>query len=88
MISHNELSQIADYLDGQSISEHQLRQLREQYIDKHFTWCMEDDITGGTPVMERPGFSLYAVDSSDHCSVLTNDLASASGLVIAEIIED
>ncbi|MEM0912480.1 MAG: DUF6129 family protein [Pseudomonadota bacterium] len=88
MISQNELSQIADYLDENPIDEFQIRQLRSQYTDKHFTWCMEDDITGGTPVMERPGFSIYAVNSSDHCSVLTNDLAAASGLVIAEIIED
>ncbi|MFD1692587.1 hypothetical protein ACFSHR_16845 [Azotobacter chroococcum] len=50
---------------------------------------MDDDIVvNAKPVAERPGFNVYLVNSSDHCSVLSNDLGSASGIVLAEIIED
>ncbi|MFB8830577.1 DUF6129 family protein [Azotobacter sp. CWF10] len=66
-----------------------LASLRAAHPGVHFTCCMDDDIAvNAKPVAERPGFNVYLVNSSDHCSVLSNDLGSASGIVLAEIIED
>lgn len=63
--------------------------LRNAHPGIHFTWCMDDDImVNAKPLVERPRFNLYLVNSSDHCSVLTNDCESASGIVLAEVIPD
>lgn len=63
--------------------------LRDAHPGVHFTLCMDDDILANAkPVAERPGFNVYLVNSSDHCSVLTNDLDCASGIVLAELIAD
>lgn len=66
-----------------------LASLRHAHPGVHFTLCMDDDILANAkPVAERPGFNVYLVNSSDHCSVLTNDLDCASGIVLAELIAD
>jgi hypothetical protein len=50
---------------------------------------MDDDImVNAKPVVERPRFNIYLVNSSDHCSVLSNDPEAASGIVLAEVIPD
>ncbi|TVZ38789.1 hypothetical protein P886_3171 [Alteromonadaceae bacterium 2753L.S.0a.02] len=88
MIAEQELSQVADYVKENGLSEAVISALREKFPGKHFTWCMEDDIPAGTPVHEEEAFAIYVVNSKDHCSVLTNDLENASGFVLAEIIPE
>lgn len=87
MIAEQELFQVADYVTKNGLSEAVVSELKKQYPGKHFTWCMEDDIHAGKPVYESDSFAIYVVNSQDHCSVLTNDLESASGFVLAEIID-
>lgn len=70
-------------LDDGSVS-----QLREKWPDIHFTYCTEDDIHSGKPVQETDGFCLYLVDSREHCLCLTNDYDNATGVVVAENIDD
>ena len=88
MIASNELDAVVALIEQKGLSEMLLGELRTQYPGKHFTYCMDDDITTGKPVVERDNFAVYLVDSSDHCSCLTTDLDSASGMVLAEIITD
>lgn len=88
MIADQEIQAVADFVSANGLSEAIISQLREQYPGKHFTWCMEDDINVGKPVVERETFAMYLVDSREHCSKLTNDGDIASGFVLAEIYSE
>jgi hypothetical protein len=89
MITEDVLNAICEYASGQVIGEPLVADLRKQYPDYHFTWCFDEDI-GATarPWAERENFNIYLVNSSDHCSKLSNDPESASGVVLAEVIAD
>ncbi|MES9935124.1 MAG: DUF6129 family protein [Sedimenticola sp.] len=88
MISQQQLQDIGEWLGCQAIPSDVDRQLRQRYSDIHFTYCMDDDVVGANPVYEHEGFNLYLVDSSNHCLSFTQDMALASGLVVAEIEEE
>ncbi|KEA62589.1 hypothetical protein ADIMK_3061 [Marinobacterium lacunae] len=89
MIAEATLNEICDFASTQVLGEALINELRTRYPDYHFTWCFEDDI-GATakPWTERETFNLYLVNSSDHCSKLSSDAGSASGIVLAEVIPD
>lgn len=88
MISEEQLKSISQLVKSQPISEQIVAGLRNSYPDLHFTYCMDDDVVGAKPVFEDPDFNIYLVNSSSHCLSLTNDLDSASGLVVAEVEEE
>ena len=88
MIACAELEGVVALVEQKGLSEALLQELRERFPGKHFTWCMDDDINTGKPVVAREHFAIYLVDSHDHCSCLTSDLDAASGMVLAEIITD
>jgi len=88
MIDQNELEQIVNQVKQQGLSDQLISSLRDQYSDRHFTYCTEDDINTGKPIVEEEGFAVYLVNSQDHCSVLTNDLEKASGYVLVELIDE
>lgn len=87
MIASDELDAVITLAEEKGISEMLISELRQRFPGKHFTYCMDDDIGSGKPVVVKNGFAVYLVDSSDHCSCLTTSLESASGIVLAEIIE-
>lgn len=89
MISDSLLQEVASLAELQGPGEAVLAQLRTRHPDVHFTYCMDDDISvNAKATLSRPRFNLYLVDSREHCSCLTNDPASASGVVLAEVIDD
>ncbi len=88
MIAENEVAAIADLIEQRGLSEALVGDLRTLYPGKHFTYCMDDDIHSGKPAVERKGFRIYLVDSSNHCSNLTSDAETASGFVLAEVFDD
>jgi hypothetical protein len=87
MVNADELAAIAAFVSEKGASEQTVSALRSQYSGCHFTYCMDDDISTGKPYYEGQDFNLYLVNSSNHCAILTNDETSASGVVIAEVIE-
>ena len=88
MITQEQLDTVSELVKSQPISEQIVESLRSSYPDIHFTYCMDDDVVNAKPVFEDSNFNLYLVNSSSHCLSLTNDLDSASGLVIAEVEEE
>lgn len=78
---------MADYVAVNGVSQEVINELRAKYEGRYFTYCIEDDINSGSPVVEREQFAIYLVNSQDHCSVLTNNCSSASGYAIAEFVE-
>jgi len=88
MISSEQLQRIASAIRTQTLNETVVSALRGEYPGIHFTYCMEDDIPTQEPVLEGESFNLYLVDGREHCLCLTNNYEHATGIVIAEIIED
>lgn len=88
MITPEQLQTIADSISGQLLNEAVVSQLRAQFVGIHFTYCMDDDIPNVEPLIEGAGFNLYLVDGREHCLCLTRDYENATGIVIAEVIED
>ncbi len=71
------------------LSETLLAELRKDYPQVHFTYCMDDDVqSAADPFLSRPGFNLYLVDGREHCMKLTGNAEQATGLVLAEVLED
>ncbi|EXF44761.1 hypothetical protein BAY1663_02834 [Pseudomonas sp. BAY1663] len=89
MISQTQLDAVIRQAENAPLDEALLARLRSEHPGIHFTCCMDDDVVANAkPVAERPGFNVYLVNSSQHCSVLSNDLDAASGIVLAEVIAD
>jgi len=88
MIEQAQLDKIVQVVEKAGLSEALIVSLREYFPGVHFTYCLDDDIAAGKPVVSRDTFNIYLVDSSNHCSSLTSALESASGLVLAEVIND
>jgi len=87
MIEQSLLDAVVARAESGVLGEALIAELRDAHPGVHFTWCMDDDIAvNAKPVTQRDTFNLYLVNSSDHCSVLTNDPESASGIVLAEVI--
>lgn len=88
MISTEKLQQIASVVENASLNESLVAMLRSENPEIHFTYCMDDDIPNNEPVLEGQGFNLYLVDGREHCLCLTNSYEHATGVVIAEVIEE
>lgn len=89
MIAPELTEKIAEQVEQEGLDESMISRLRQTYTKIHFTYCMDDDInTQASPVLERSNFNIYLVDGRHHCLCLTTDHDVASGLVLAEIIEE
>lgn len=89
MITNTTAEEIAHLVEQQlPLDDAIIGKLRNAYPNMHFTYCMDDDITNGKPVLEREAFNVYLIDGREHCLCLTNNHDTATGLVIAEKVED
>lgn len=88
MIEQTVVEQIAGMIDQTGPNTETLAVLRKAFSGLHFTYCLDDDVSSARPVLMRTGYNLYLVDGSDHCLNLTSSLERATGVVMAEIIDD
>lgn len=88
MLSVEQTDSISKQVISEGLSEATIMALRQNYPDIHFTYCMDDDILSAKPVVEQDGFKIYLVDGREHCLCLTNDYDVATGVVLAEVIEE
>jgi hypothetical protein len=88
MITLEQLQTIADSLEGQPLNDAIVTFLRAQFPDIHFTYCMDDDVSGVLPKLENPRFNLYLIDGREHCLCLTKNHEDASGVLVAEVIDE
>lgn len=88
MISHEFAQAIADRLDPNNLGDAAISELRQAYPDVHFTWCFDDDVNGCEPAVTTSSFNLYLVDGREHCLKLTHDHEAATGLLLAELVND
>ncbi len=89
MISQALLDEVVSQAEQAVLDDALIASLRAAHPGVSFTWCFDDDVVAiARPVVEREKFNIYLVNSTDHCSVLTNDPASAGGMVLAEVLPD
>lgn len=87
-ITSEMLEAVTSEVNKLGLSEVTVSQLRALFPGVYFTWCMDDDVQAAKPVLQRPGFNLYLVGSGGHCLGLTSACESATGIILAEVIED
>ncbi|MGR8933403.1 MAG: DUF6129 family protein [Gammaproteobacteria bacterium] len=88
MLNPDRVQEIAAEITAAGVAESTVAALRQSHPDMHFTYCMDDDIPNNTPVVSAEKFNLYLIDGREHCLCLTRDYDAATGLVIAEILDD
>ena len=88
MISQDALDSIAKKLGEQPLDDALIQDLRAEFAPIHFTYCMDDDVCGSKPVLTLANCCLYLIDGREHCLCLTQDLNIATGIVVAELIDD
>lgn len=88
MINRHSLKAILEFVDQKGLSEQTLVELRTEFPDCHFTYCMDDDVIFSKAYAETKEYNVYLVDSRAHCSTLTDDADVASGIVFGEVIPD
>ena len=84
MITQDQLNRIVRQIDIQVNAKIAVAQLRINFPEIHFTYCMDDDVVAAAPVYEDAAFNLYLIDSRNHCLCFTQDMAVATGVVLAE----
>lgn len=87
-ITPDMLECVAVEVEKEGLSEATVSQLRRLFPGVYFTYCMDDDVHSGKPVMQKSGFNIYLVGSGDHCLGLTAACESAKGIILAEVIEE
>ena len=87
MITQTQVESIGALLTKRSVDESAVVELRQQFPEIHFTYCMDDDVIAASPLHEAENFNLYLIDSRNHCLSFTQDLQVATGIVVAEIEE-
>jgi hypothetical protein len=88
MLTAETIEAIAADLEGCGLSEQSLAVLRARHPNIHFTYCMDDDVGVQASFASRSGFNIYLVDGREHCLKFTTDIGHATGLVLAEVIDD
>jgi len=80
---------VAQEVANIGLDESAIFKLRQSFEGIHFTYCMDDDIAeNAKPVIEETNFNLYLVDGREHCLCLTNDYGIATGIVLAEVLDE
>jgi hypothetical protein len=88
MISPETIDAIASKFEAGGLSSEGLAELRSAFPKIHFTHCMDDDVGSYDAYANRPGYNIYLVDGREHCMKFTSDINHATGLVLAEVIDD
>ena len=88
MIPPERLDQVVRIVERAGLNDQTVGALRAALTDLHLTYCMDDDVGVREPVRRADGFNVYLVDGRGHCMQFTADMASATGIVLAEVDEN
>jgi hypothetical protein len=88
VIEPERIEQIVAVVTRAGLTPGTVSALREVFPELHFTHCLDDDIGTVPPVREEAGFNLYLVDGQDHCMRFTADPERATGVVLAEVLDE
>lgn len=88
MIASDLLQQAAATVEAVGVGEAAVAQLRDAFPGVHFSYCLDDDVVNVEAAVQGRAFNLYLIDGRDHCLRLTTDAAAATGLLVAEVVQD
>ena len=88
MLAPETIEKIVAGVVAEGLTEVTVARLRERHPGIHLTYCLDDDVAARRPYLEAAGFNVYLVDGREHCLKLTPDIELATGLVLAEVIDD
>lgn len=88
MISAETIAAIVREVETGGLSEPSLSSLRTRHPQLHFTFCMDDDVGAVEPHLQAAGFNVYLVDGREHCLKFASGLEAATGLVLAEVLDE
>ena len=81
-LAESELSDIEKILAGPGTAGDAFAEVRRCFPHLVLTRCDASDVTEA-PFRSYPAFDLHLLDASDHCARVTDDLALATGLILA-----
>ncbi|MGJ4884841.1 MULTISPECIES: hypothetical protein [unclassified Bradyrhizobium] len=82
-LAEQELNEIAQVLERPDAGSAAFGELRRRFPRLVLTRCDASDVTEA-PFRSYPAFDLHLLDASDHCAGVTDDLAKATGLILAK----
>jgi hypothetical protein len=82
-LTDTQLQRIEEFLLADA-SQSGVSALRSAFPGMPITRCDASDMQGEAPFKKLKLFDLYLLDTRDHCVRLTGDLASATGIVLAQ----
>lgn len=85
MISPEQLRHISQRVEELGAEVQTLTPLRQEFPELHFSHCLEDEVGAARPIRELSGCNLYLVAGRGHCLGLTQDLETATGLLLAQV---
>lgn len=88
MIEERVIDEINALLIDNGLDESIVGTLRGKWPEIHFTYCSDDDVCGPKAIRETDYFSIYLIDSRNHCLSFTSNPEIATGLVLAEHEKD
>jgi hypothetical protein len=89
MLTAQLLEEIADRVAALPLNGDLPSLLRSHWPALRFTCCHEDDLTTSQPpILTHTAFCLYLAGGNSHCIEITQDLAQAAVVIIAERSQD
>lgn len=88
MIDQALIDEVAERATSCDDTEKLVAAMRGSHPKLHITYCMDDDVCGPKPVRELKHTNVYLVNATEHCVSFTPSLENATGLVLAEVIDD
>lgn len=88
MITEQTIKEIAQLTSQLPLDQAISSGLRNRFPEIHFSYCLDDDVINGRPVISTPDFNLYLVDARDHCLTLTTNHEVATGVLVAQVFLD
>lgn len=83
-----QVAEVARLAQAAGLNETTMSVLRARFRGMHLSYCNDDDVYASKPFVQSPGLNVYLVDGRQHCLKLTEDLESATGLLLAEVSDE
>jgi hypothetical protein len=82
-LAEHELAEIDNVLTAPNAGSEAFGELRRRFPHLSLTRCDASDVTE-TPFRSYATFDLHLLDSRDHCALVTDDPARATGVILAK----
>ncbi|MBO0752871.1 MAG: hypothetical protein J2P53_12210 [Bradyrhizobiaceae bacterium] len=82
-LSAEELTEIEQVLAGLAADAPVIAEMKGRFPKLSWTRCDASDVVEA-PCRQGPFYDIHLLNSHDHCSKITSDLAQATGIILAK----